>query len=173
MLQHRECPSVSTFAAQKTKDGDKYVVNFEWRLKMDGSCHCLLMCLSKSMDVSREDQRLKWIPQSQLADHTPGLRESTTVDKPIGSDELWEVVLPSGTFMLASKFGYSKVFGWWPFYSRQYQCHTLLPSTCLFLNCVICQTHQLLANLPWTGCGLLNNWIKDPLTADSDDEALH
>ena len=52
------------------------------------------------------------ISPDQLADSIPNVMETTTIDVLIGSDFFWEivggdkVVLPSGMFMLPSKFGY-------------------------------------------------------------------
>ena len=55
---------------------------------------------------------LKLIPSSELADSIPSTLESVAIDLLIGSDYFWNIVggnkvmLPSGMFMLPSKFRY-------------------------------------------------------------------
>ena len=63
--------------------------------------------------LSQKDlEILKLIPSNQLADNIPIEAELSTVDILIGSDFFWHIVggnkmvLPSGMFMLSSKFGY-------------------------------------------------------------------
>ena len=55
---------------------------------------------------------LKLFPSSKLADAIPSTSESAVVDLLMGSDYFWDIIsgekvmLPSGMFMIPSKFGY-------------------------------------------------------------------
>ena len=67
--------------------------------------------------LSQEDlEFLKLIPNNQLADKIPIQTELATGDILIGSDYFWNIisghklVLPSGMFVLSSKFGYIVLF---------------------------------------------------------------
>ena len=80
---------------------------------------------------------LQLIPQSKMADPIPNTVETTAIDLLVGSDYFWEVVggdkmmLPSGIFMLPSKFGYI-ITGRYPgngLDSRDKGASTLLVST--------------------------------------------
>ena len=121
-----------------------------------------------------------------MADHIPNTLESADVDILIGSDFFWniiggdKIVLPSGMFMLPSKFGYI-VTGKCPDIDCGIQsdhAHTLYvatevnqvaPEVCL--HC--CVSSPIVNKLQ-----LENLWsleiigIKDPLSTESDDEAL-
>jgi len=117
--EHKEYLSVSTFGAERAKGVDTYVVTFKVKVK-DGSFMTLSANVLQQITgyiqrgplLQKDLEFLRLIPQDQLADSTPSVLETTTVDVLIGSDFFWDivggdkVVLPSGMFMLSSKFGY-------------------------------------------------------------------
>ena len=118
-LLQREHLSVSTFGAQKATNIDTHVVSFNVQIK-DGSYMMLSANVLKHITgviqrnpLSEKDlEFLKLIPSSELADSIPGALESVAIDLLIGSDFFWDIVggnkviLPSGMFILPSKFGY-------------------------------------------------------------------
>ena len=117
--EHKEYLSVSTFGATKATNLETYVVNFKVKIK-DGSYMSLSAnvlkqitgCIQRSPLLQKDLEFLKFIPQNELADQIPNTLESLDVDILIGSDFFWnivggdKIVLPSGMFMLPSKFGY-------------------------------------------------------------------
>ena len=68
--------------------------------------------IQRSSLVQKDIEFLRVIPVERMAEHTPDTLESTTVDLLIGSDYFWDieegdkVILPSGMFLIRSKFGY-------------------------------------------------------------------
>jgi len=80
--------------------------------------------------LQKDLEFLRLIPQDQLADSTTSVLETTTVDVLIGSDFFWDsvggdkVVLPSGMFLLFSKFGYI-VTGKYPGGDNEMQVNTM------------------------------------------------
>ena len=117
--EYEEHLSVSTFGAEKTREVDTYVVNFKVKAR-DGSYLSLSANVLKQITGSLQRSPLsqkdlgffKLIPSNQLADNIPIEAELSTVDILIGSVFFWSIVggnkmtLPSGMFMLSSKFGY-------------------------------------------------------------------
>ena len=190
---HRELLSVSTFGAGKATDVDTYVVHFTVKLK-DGS-HMLMFAnvlkqitgnIQRGPLQQKDIEFLQLIPKDKLADLVPHSREVTTIDLLIGSDYFWDVVggdkimLPSGMFMLPSKFGYI-ITGRCP--EANHNGRDRSPCT-LFVAAELdqlrsnhtldCSVNVSLVKNP----NLENFWcletigIKDSMCRESDDEAL-
>jgi len=114
--EHKELLSISTFGAGKAMNINTYVVKFNVKFK-DGSIMLLFANVLKQITgsiqrspLSQNDiEFLKLIPSDKLADFVPHTR---TVDLLIGSDYFWDIVgsdkvmLPSGMYILPSRFGY-------------------------------------------------------------------
>ena len=114
-----ELLSVSTFGAGRAASMDTYVVQFQVKLK-DGSYMKMyanvLKQITGGIRRGRLDQKdlefLQMLPEEKLADFVPNTDEITNVDLLVGADYFWDivggekVVLPSGMFMLPSRFGY-------------------------------------------------------------------
>ena len=115
---HIELLSVSTFGAEKASNVDTYVVQF--RVKMKDGSHMpmftnVLIQITGNIQrgsLQRDIEFLQMIPQDKVADRVPHAFETATIDLLVGSDYFWHIIsgdkimLPSGTFMLSSKFGY-------------------------------------------------------------------
>jgi len=118
-LLHKEHLSVSTFAAQKATSIDTHVVSFNVQVT-DGSYMMLSANVLKHITeviqrnplTERDLEYVKLMPSSELADSIPTTFESVAIDLLIGLDFFWDIVggnkvmLPSGMFILPSKFGY-------------------------------------------------------------------
>ena len=195
--EHKEYLSVSTFGAVKSTNIETYVVNFKVKIK-DGS-YLLLSAnvlkqitdgIQRSPLLQKDIEFLRFIPQNELADQIPNTTESLDVDILIGSDFFWDIVggdkivLPSGMFMLPSKFGYI-VTGKCPDSQRlqSENAHTLFVTT--GVNPIVSELSlQCCVSLPIVSLPIINKphlenlWsleligIKDPLSTESDDEAL-
>ena len=114
---------MSTFGAQWAIDMSTYIVQFKVRLK-DGShmtlCANVLKQITGSIRrsplVQKDLKFLKTIPAERMADCLPNTLENTMIDLLIGSDYFWDIIesdkvtLPSGMFLLPSKFGYMENF---------------------------------------------------------------
>ena len=140
-LEHKEILSVFTFGAQKATDIHTHVVCFKVKLKdgtfMTISANVLSQItgsIQRSPLVQKDLEFLESIPAEKMADCLPDTLENTTIDLLIGSDYFWEiigndkVILPSGMFLIPSKFGYI-VTGKFPD-DKQCLCncvHTLTP----------------------------------------------
>ena len=128
---------------------------------------------------------LQLIPQSKMADPIPNTVETTAIDLLVGSDYFWEVVggdkmmLPSGIFMLPSKFGYI-ITGRYPgngLDSRDKGASTLLVSTSgneVVSPSFYCSVNVSVIKNPdlkrfWS---LETIGIKDPISKESDEEAI-
>jgi len=111
--------SVSIFGATQATKMDTYVVHFNVELKdkshMFMSANVLKQItgnIQRSPLLGKDQEFLQLIPKSKMADFVLNSTEATTIDLLIGSDYFWEiaggdkVVLPSGMFMLPSKFGF-------------------------------------------------------------------
>jgi len=187
--EYKEHLSVATFGAEKTRSVDTYVVHCQVQSK-DGSYLSLSANVLKQITtciqrnpLSQEDlEFLRLIPSNQLADKFPIEAELATVDILIGSDYFWSIidnhrlVLPSGMFVLSSKFGYIVTGKYNSDCSTEESSvyHALIVSTGVKpVSCCVTDTRGV--NKP----SLKNLWsleaigIKDPLTANSDDEVLH
>ena len=119
-LEHKEILSVSTFGAQRATDILYiHVVCFKAKLKdgtfMTISANILSHItgyIQRSPLVQKDLEFLESIPAEKLADCLPDTLENTTIDLLIGSDYFWEiigndrVILPSGMFLIPSKFGF-------------------------------------------------------------------
>ena len=117
--EQKELLSIITFGAGKATNIDTYVVKFNVKLK-DGSSMLLFANVLKQItgNIQRSPlhqndvEFLKLIPSHRLADPIPCTQRTSTVDLLIGPDYFWDIVggdkvtLPSGMFMLPSKFGY-------------------------------------------------------------------
>ena len=117
--EYKEVLSVSTFGAHKATDIDTYVNRFKVKLK-DGSFMMLYANVLKQITGSvqrnplmqKNLEFLQEIPTDRMADRVPSTLENTTIDLLIGLDYFWDivegdkVVLPSGMFLVPSKFGY-------------------------------------------------------------------
>ena len=195
--EHKEYLSVSTFGARKATNIETYVVNFKVKIK-DGSYMALSANVLKQITggiqrsplLQKDIEFLKFIPRNELADQIPSTTEFLDVDILIGSDFFWDIVggdkivLPSGMFMLPSKFGYI-ITGKCPD-SQSLQgekAHTLFVST--GVNPIVSELSlQCCVSLPIVSLPIINKphlenlWslemigIKDPLSTESDDEAL-
>ena len=68
--------------------------------------------IQRSPLAQKDLEFLKTIPAERMADCLPNTLENTTIDLLIGSDYFWDIIesdkvtLPSGMFLLPSKFGY-------------------------------------------------------------------
>ena len=117
--EHRESLSVSTFGAEKASNINTYVVQFRVKTK-DGS-HMPMFAnvlnqitgnIKRGPIHQKDLEFLQLIPQNKMADSIPHTLETMAIDLLVGSDYFWDVVggdkiiLPSGIFMLPSKFGY-------------------------------------------------------------------
>jgi len=188
--EYKEHLSVSIFGAEKTTVVDTYVVNFQVEAK-DGSYLSLsanvLKQITDSMQrnpLSQEDlEFLKLIPNNQLSDKIPIEIELATEDILIGSDYFWNIirghklVLPSGMFVLSSKFGYI-VTGKYNHGECPIQGSSVYHT--LFVSANVKSELCCIADVCGIGKPSLENlWslevigIKDPLATDSDDEVLH
>jgi len=192
-IKHKECLSVSTFGASKATNIDTYVVNFKVYTN-DGSDLTLSANVLKQITGSiqrnpllqKDLEFLKLFPSNKLADAIPSTSKSVAVDLLIGSDYFWDIVsgdkvtLPSGMFMIPSKFGYiitGKCFDNQQ-RSQDNQSHAFLVTT--EINhiipelCLKCTINTSGVNNP----RLEDLWcleavgINDPLMMNDDDEAL-
>ena len=79
--------------------------------------------IQRSPLVQKDLGFLRAIPVERMAEHIPDTLEKTTADLLIGSDYFWDIVegdkvtLPSGMFLISSKFGYI-VTGKFPDYNQ-------------------------------------------------------
>ena len=175
-LEHKEILSVSTFGAQKATDIHTHVVCFKAKMKdgtfMTISANVLSQItgsIQRSPLVQKDLEFLESIPAEKMADCLPDTLENTTIDLLIGSDYFWEiigndkVILPSGMFLIPSKFGYI-VTGKFP---DDKQC---------LCNCV--HTLMVTAKAGQATYDLENLWcleaigINDPMVVETDEEAL-
>ena len=174
-LEHKEI-SVSTFGAQRATDIHTHVVCFKAKLK-DGTFMMISAnvlshitgSIQRSPLVQKDLEFLESIPAEKLADCLPDTLENTTIDLLVGSDYFWEiigndrVILPSGMFLIPSKFGYI-VTGKFP---DDKQC---------LCNCV--HTLMVTAKAGQATYDLENLWcleaigINDPMVEETDEEAL-
>ena len=175
-LENKEILSVSTFGAQKATDIHTYVVCFKVKLK-DGTYMTISVnvlnqitgSIQRSPLVQKDLEFLKAIPAERMADCLPDTLENTTIDLLIGSDYFWDIIgndkvtLPSGMFLIPSKFGYI-VSGKFP---DNKQCLCNLVHT-LFVTAEVGQVTHGLENL-WR---LETIGIKDPMVVETDEEAL-
>ena len=187
--------AVSTFGAQKATNIDTHVVSFNVQIK-DGSYMMLSANVLKHITgviqrnpLSEKDlEFLKLIPSSELADSIPGALESVAIDLLIGSDFFWDIVggnkvmLPSGMFILPSKFGYI-ITGRCPD-TRERESGVDSKLCTLFVSTEVSPVvSQLCLQYSVTSPTIVNPqledlWclenigISDPPFGDSDDEAL-
>ena len=118
-VERKESLSVSTFAANHSKELDTYIVKFDVILK-DGSSVKLEANVLKQLTrpihrrplQSSDIQFLKALSPECLADSIPETSETANIDILIGADYFWQfinghkIVLPSGMFLIPSKLGY-------------------------------------------------------------------
>ena len=162
--------------AQKATDIHTHVVCFKAKMKdgtfMTISANVLSQItgsIQRSPLVQKDLEFLESIPAEKMADCLPDTLENTTIDLLIGSDYFWEiigndkVILPSGMFLIPSKFGYI-VTGKFPD-NKQCLC-----------NCV--HTLMVTAKAGQATYDLENLWcleaigINDPMVVETDEEAL-
>ena len=190
--EHKELLSVSTFGAEKASNIDTYVVHFRVKTK-DGS-HMLMFAnvlnqitgnIKRGPLHQKDMEFLQLIPQNKMADPIPNTVETTAIDLLVGSDYFWDVVggdkimLPSGIFMLPSKFGYI-ITGRYPgndLDNQNKNASTLLVSTNrneVVSSSFYCSVNVSLIKNPdlerfWS---LETIGIKDPMSKESDEEAI-
>ena len=186
--EHKELLSVATFGAEKASNIHTYVVHFRVKTK-DGSR--MLMFANALNQITGSIKRgplhqkdmefLQLIPQNKMADPIPNTVETTAIDLLVGSDYFWDVVggdkimLPSGIFMLPSKFGYI-ITGRYPgnyLDNQDKNASTLLVSTNrneVVSSSFYCSVNVSLIKNPdlerfWS---LETIGIKDPMSKESD-----
>ena len=184
---------MSTFGAQKATNIDTHVVSFNVQVK-DGSYTKMSANVLKHITgmiqrnplTEKDLEFLRLIPSSELADSIPSAFESVAIDLLIGSDFFWDIVggnkvmLPSGMFILPSKFGYiitgrcpdtkeSMIDGKLFTLFVSTEVSQVVPELCLRYSAnTSAMVSPQLENL-WC---LENIGISDPQFVDGDDEAL-
>jgi len=138
-----ELLSVSTFGAGKAVGMDTYTVRFGVKLN-DGSC--MLMCANVLKHITGNIRRsplyqkdlefLHMIPRNRMADIIPSTTQTVKVDLLVGSDYFWDIMsgdritLPSGMYMLPSKFSYI-ITGRCPEIDNVHACSIIMRMLCL------------------------------------------
>ena len=186
-----ELLSVSTFGAGKAIGMDTYTVRFGVKLN-DGSC--MMMCanvlkhitgnIRRSSLYQRDLEFLQMIPRDKMADTIPSTVETMCVDLLIGSDYFWDIIggdritLPSGMYMLPSKFGYI-VTGRCPEIDKVQHNNSCALFVAIDLSQGSDQSVQCSVNVSITKNPTLEMFwnletigIRDPVGAESDDDAL-